>query len=351
MREDHSGPGEPVNAVVAVDADGKAAQQVLYSGSDFCSTPRMSPDGGLLAWLAWDHPNMPWDGVRLLVAEVGDDGRLGAHRMVAGGATESIFQPHWAPSGDLYFVSDRTGWWNLYRWRDGEAQAVANREADFGRPQWVFGAATYGFLSEYRIACSYVRKGVWRTAVLDTIDGSLTDLESPYTEMGRGDLQAGNGRVVFVAGAPTETHEPGGVGPGHGRDQSPAPWQRPDRRPRIHLRPATGGVSHRAGQDGPCLLLSAQQPRLYGPGRGETATAGEVPRRSHRSGFDGFGPGNPILDQPGDRGGRRELRRQHRLWRRIPPPAQRRLGRRGRGGLRKRRPFPGEPRRCRPGTG
>ena len=204
VREDHSGPGEPVNAVVTVDADGKAAQQVLYSGSDFCSTPRISPDGGSLAWLAWDHPNMPWDGVRLLAAEIGDEGRLGAHRMVAGGATESIFQPHWAPSGDLYFVSDRTGWWNLYRWRDGEAHAVANREADFGRPQWVFGAATYGFLSEYRIACSYVRNGVWRTAVLDTIDGSLTDLESPYTEMGRGDLQAGNGRVVFVAGAPTE---------------------------------------------------------------------------------------------------------------------------------------------------
>ena len=212
-------------------------------------------------------------------------------------------------------------------------------EADFGRPQWVFGAATYGFLSEYRIACSYVRKGVWRTAVLDTIDGSLTDLESPYTEMGRGDLQAGIGRVVFIAGAPTEpmslvewdpaTGETRVLRRGNGLTVDPGYISVPQ-----PVEFPTG-----AWQDGPCLLLSAQQPRLYGPRRREAAAAGEVPRRSHRSGFDGFGPGNPILDQPGDRSGRRQLRRQHRLRRRIPPPAQRRLGRRRCGGLRKCRPV------------
>ena len=204
VREDHSGTGEPVNAIVAVDITGDHSQVTLFSSSDFCSTPRLSPDGNSLAWLAWDHPNMPWDGTELLVAPLDEAGRLRPARVVAGGKSESIFQPQWSPAGELHFVSDRSGWWNLYRWRAGEVQPVAVRKAEFGKPQWTFGSATYGFLDEDRIACGYNTNGAWNLGILNAEDGSITPLDSPYSEMGRGDLQAHGGKVVFVAGAPTE---------------------------------------------------------------------------------------------------------------------------------------------------
>ena len=115
-------------------------------GQDFYSSPRVSPDGKHLAWLSWNHPNMPWIGTELWVADFGETGELQAPILIAGSANESIFQPEWSPDGTLYFVSDRSGWWNLYRWRDGDTEAVLPKKAEFGQPQWVFGMATYGFL-------------------------------------------------------------------------------------------------------------------------------------------------------------------------------------------------------------
>ena len=159
VREDHGGQGEPVNAIVAVDAAGENPQEVLFSGSDFCAAPRLSPDGKSLAWLAWSHPNMPWDGTTLLVADIGPDGRLGEPQTVAGGPDESVLQPLWSPSGELHFASDRNGWWNLYRRRNGAVQPVLEMQAEFARPQWVFDPAAYGFLDDGRIACSYVERG------------------------------------------------------------------------------------------------------------------------------------------------------------------------------------------------
>ena len=202
VREDHTGEGEPVNAIVAVDIEGAKPQEVLYSGADFCAAPRLSPDGKSLAWLAWNHPNMPWDGTTLLVADIGPDGRLGEARMVAGGHDESVLQPLWSPEGELYFVSDRNGWWNLYRWHNGEIQPVLEMQAEFARPQWVFDPAAYGFLDDGRIACSYVERGVWHIGMIDAGTGTLTPLDLPYSEMGRGELRAAGQRVVFTAGAP-----------------------------------------------------------------------------------------------------------------------------------------------------
>ena len=214
VREDHTGDGEPVNAIVAVDAAGTLLQEVLYSGSDFCAAPRLSPDGNWLAWLSWNHPNMPWDGTTLHVAALDDDGGLGDMRTVAGGPStgsglstssegdESVLQPLWSPDGELYFVSDRSGWWNLYRWRDGDVQQALPMEAEFARPQWVFGAPSYEFLDDGKIACSYVERGVWNIGVIDPVEGSLSRVDLPYTEMGRGELRAAGQRVVFSAGAP-----------------------------------------------------------------------------------------------------------------------------------------------------
>ena len=203
VREDHTQDGEPINAIVAVDALGKAEQVVLSQGSDFCSTPRISPDGSTLAWLTWDHPNMPWDGTLLLVASINDQGLLGEPQVVAGGKTESIFQPEWSPDGAFHFVSDRSGWWNLWRWEDGQLRQLTDRNAEFGKPQWVFGSDTYSFASAELIACSYVENGAWKIATLDIESGMLLAVETPFSEMGRGDLKAGGGKVVFIAGAPS----------------------------------------------------------------------------------------------------------------------------------------------------
>ena len=206
VHEDHTGGGaEPVNSVAAVSlSDGEML--TLASGSDFYAAPRLSPDGSQLAWLSWDHPNMPWDGVELWVAPVAADGSLASAELVAGGWEESILQPQWSPDGTLYFVSDRTNWWNLYRRNAaGQVEAVTEPlELEFGKPHWVFGSATYGFASADRIICGANDRGTWGLFSLDTGNGRLDGLDLPYTEMGRGDLKVGAGSVVFSAGSPTQ---------------------------------------------------------------------------------------------------------------------------------------------------
>jgi WD40-like Beta Propeller Repeat len=119
VREDHSRTdGAVVNSIAAVPSDGLGPEEILVQGHDFYSNPRVSPDGRRLAWLAWNHPNMPWTGTELWVRTINKSGEIQAQIRIAGPADESIFQPEWSPEGTLHFVSDRTGWWNLYRWRD-----------------------------------------------------------------------------------------------------------------------------------------------------------------------------------------------------------------------------------------
>ena len=125
VREDHTRAGEAITTLVAVDLSGASATQVLVSGNDFYSTPRLSPDGNRMSWLAWRHPDMPWVATEAWVGDVLPDGTIGSARRVAGGPNESVFQPEWSPDGDLYFVSDRgSGWWNLYRAHDGAIEPI-----------------------------------------------------------------------------------------------------------------------------------------------------------------------------------------------------------------------------------
>ena len=213
VQENHSGDGEPVNSVVAVPMDTRdgviADPEALVSGSDFYSSPRLSPDGSWLCWLSWNHPNMPWDGTELWVGELDDDGKVGERKLVAGGSAESICQPEWAPDGRLYFVSDRTGWWNLHRWDNrpgrGAGESILPMEAEFGRPQWVFGANCYGFVSADRAICADNRSGVWGLLDLDLESGRWTALDiGGYSAMGRSDLRVVEDQVFFEAGGPTE---------------------------------------------------------------------------------------------------------------------------------------------------
>jgi dipeptidyl aminopeptidase/acylaminoacyl peptidase len=200
VREDHTVTGEAVNAIVSVDIEGdERGGTVVVSGNTFYSHPRLSPDGARLAWLTWNHPNMPWDGTELWIADLDDAGNVVRAEKVAGGLDESICQPEWSPDGVLHFISDRTGWWNLYRWRNGQSEALCPLEAEFGEPQWVFGQSTYAFESAQRIVCKYNQHGKTCLATLDTQTLTLTPLQTLYTEIAQ--LRARKNQVVFIGGS------------------------------------------------------------------------------------------------------------------------------------------------------
>ncbi|HZU11242.1 MAG TPA: S9 family peptidase [Chloroflexota bacterium] len=201
VREDHSHPdSEADNTIVAVNLDG--SERVLISGNNFYSNPRLSPDGATLAYLTWNHPNMPWDGTELWTASVAGDGSPANARRVAGGTGESIFQPEWSPVGHLVFASDRTGWWNLYRLTDGEIEALHPMDAEFGAPQWVFGMTTYAFADRNTVVGSLSRHGTNSLYTLNLDSGSFRMIDVPYTSIGG--VVAQPGRAVVLAGSPTE---------------------------------------------------------------------------------------------------------------------------------------------------
>jgi dipeptidyl aminopeptidase/acylaminoacyl peptidase len=209
VREDH-GPAqaghykrEPETTLVSIPlTGGESAGDVIASGFDFYSTPRISPDGTRLAWLSWRHPHMPWDGTELWVAEIDAGGALGGATHVAGGPSESIYQPGWSPDGTLYFVSDRDGWWKLYRWDGSLSHAVMTnppRDAEFGRPQWIFETATWAFAGRSRIVVSYTKSGRWHMGVVNVASGVMTSL-APGLEP-REWLTATDTHAIVVAGS------------------------------------------------------------------------------------------------------------------------------------------------------
>src|SRR5205809_3212342 len=178
VREDHASKSrEAVTTLVSVALDHPpAAATVISTGHDFYASPCFSPDGSRLLWLAWRHPDMPWDSTELWAADVGRDGRLGHPTLLAGGGDESIYQPGWAPDGKPYFVSDRTGWWNLYRVRSGRAECVHPMAAEFGRPQWTLGTSTWAFSDTSRLLSAYLHGGRWRLASIDVGPGALVPI-------------------------------------------------------------------------------------------------------------------------------------------------------------------------------
>lgn len=200
VREDH-GVAPPANTVVAIDLAGRQAPHVLIAGDDFYAAPRMSPDGRTLAWLSWNHPDMPWDAAALYRAELDGAGQPTAPRRIAGGARASVFQPSFAPDGTLYFVSDESGWWNLYRFVDGAPRPLSPTAAEFGMPQWVFGQTTYAFVAADTIIAAANVRGLWRLLSVDARTGAHTPLDTPYVDIAY--LHAHAGHAVFVGATPT----------------------------------------------------------------------------------------------------------------------------------------------------
>ncbi len=205
VRERHEDDGV-VNELVAFPPDGSAAPRVIVSGRDFYAAPRLSTDGTRLAWLSWDLPWMPWDGCELWVAQLAPDASLSRARKVAGtDAEESILQPGWSPGGELHFLSDRSGWWNLYR--EGDADSLCAMPAEFGWPHWVFGRSSYAFLDDGRIACLYDQAGRQHVGVLDPQTGELIDLDLPYTAIDSPYIIADGPKLAFIAGGPSTPNQ------------------------------------------------------------------------------------------------------------------------------------------------
>jgi dipeptidyl aminopeptidase/acylaminoacyl peptidase len=198
VREVH-GEGEPENQIVALPMDGSGEPTVLAAGRDFYSFPRPSPDGRWLAWTCWDHPNMPWDGTELWLAPLDDPSQA---RLLAAGPSESVFQPEWDAEARLHFVSDRDGWWNLYRAEGDEVRQLTAEEADLAHPQWLFGGATYAFLAGGAIACVRCAGAEERLFVLDPGAERLRDLGLPYTSFGFPSLAARGEKLAFAAAGP-----------------------------------------------------------------------------------------------------------------------------------------------------
>ena len=202
VREDHRDrpPGDPANELVAIsldsDADPAANEgRVIAAGHDFFLAPQLAPDGTELAWIAWDHPAMPWDASRLYVARIGPTGELQDTRCVAGDdADDGIVEAHWAPSGDLVFTSERTGWWNLYALRGARVVALAPVEAEIGEPPWVFGRATFVASDNGRVLCAVNRGGVVSAGFV--AGGALHEL--PFGPVQTAPLPLGAGAVFIT---------------------------------------------------------------------------------------------------------------------------------------------------------
>ncbi len=205
VREDHTrGDAQPPASIVALSLGPAApsAGVVLASGADFYSDPMLSPDGSRLAWLQWNHPNMPWDGTELYVADLDARGLPVRPARVAGAADESVFQPRWSPDGLLYFISDRSGWWNLYRQKGSVVEAVHAMPNDFGKPQWAFGTSTYGFQSASRLVVTWADKGTWKLGLLSLEPRRLEPVSLALEPMDA--VVVTSREVYFVGGSPTE---------------------------------------------------------------------------------------------------------------------------------------------------
>ena len=202
VREDHTGSGEPRNSVVVIDTATGGAGQVLFDGSDFVAFPRLSPDGRRLAWISWNHPDMPWDTTTLYVATLSDSG-LSDITAITRGLEESVLEPRWDSDGTLYFVSDRSNWWNLYRYRDGEITAAATLEAEFSGPLWVLGQSSYALDGRGRAVARYTVAARDKLGVVTLGSGELAPLDLPCTSLSNIQLITPD-TAVAIGATPTE---------------------------------------------------------------------------------------------------------------------------------------------------
>ena len=196
--EVHHQDREPENTLVSI-AISDGSLSTLVSGADFYAYPRISPDSKQLCWIEWQHPNMPWDSTQLWQANLAD-GALADQTLIAGADnSEAIFQPQWSPDNQLYFVSDKNNWWNIYRIEKGAVLSVLEMDSEFATPLWQFGMTTYDFIDTNNIACIWTTKGIWHSGFIDIASGQLNQIDCHYSSMQA--LTCHQDKLFVVAGA------------------------------------------------------------------------------------------------------------------------------------------------------
>ena len=273
----HVGGGVAVRReIVAVPLDGSAADdagaiRVLVSGAQFFAFPTPSPDGTRLAWISWDHPNMPWDGAELRVGPAAGGLTVAGSELVMGGPHESVTAPRWRDDATLYAISDSSGWWNLYEIAAAAGavpRALHPLEEEFTDPLWQLGGRPFEPLSDGRLVVQH-GLGEFRLGVLDPGSGKLTDIALPGFRTTTGDVATDGTEVAVVAGGPlaplsvlrvASDGEPAVITkPG----ATPDPGYLPEARPVQLPGGPNGGVVH-------AIVYSPSNPAV-------TAPAGELP--------------------------------------------------------------------------
>ena len=202
VMEDHSESDiNATNSIVKINLKtGEIVQLAL--GFDFYSSPRLNCDNTKIVYICWNHPNMPWDENELWVADITKEGRLENNRKIAGGNKTSIFQPEWAKDGSLYFVDDKSGWWNIYQYRNKKIKCICEKNLEFGRPQWRFGDSTFKLIDNSTIICTYRDKEKWNLARLDVNTSDLLDIHTPFTSFHA--LNIYKNSLYFIGASPRE---------------------------------------------------------------------------------------------------------------------------------------------------
>lgn len=205
VAESHNNTPEPENSIVAIPLDGSMSVIPLCRGDDFYAYPRLDNTGDQLCWISWNHPDMPWDNTVLWLANLDKKGDTVESVAVAGNGQEAIFQPQWSPDNQLYFVSDRDNWWNIYRWQpESGVESIHPMAAEFAAPLWVLGMSTYGFCQDGTLTCCYSQNGTWQLA-LQTHNTPLHAIETSYTHIS--DIYCQGDQVWFVGAAPNISAE------------------------------------------------------------------------------------------------------------------------------------------------
>jgi len=208
VREDHSivdHHAQPKiderSEIVAIDLNGHT--QILVTGADFYSNPRLNRTGDKLSYLCWNHPQMPWDGTECYCADLNSAGNIIETRLIAGGKTESIFQPQWSSDNELFFVSDRNNWWNIYRYKEQNTEIICAMNAEFATPQWVFGMSTYGFLNDREIFCCFSQNGQWNLGLIDINRKTIAIIKNEFKDIAK--VHCHNQQAYFLAASATQS--------------------------------------------------------------------------------------------------------------------------------------------------
>ncbi len=205
IQELHSDNNSPQNSLIRLNPT-HGDRQILAAGDDFYASPCLSEDGKQLAWLCWNHPNMPWDACELWLADLDSEGNIRQQRQIAGGDGVSVFQPSWSSEQQLFFVDDRSGWWNLYCYTDGATRALYPSKLEFGLPQWVFAQRSYAIIDKHRVLASFFEHGEHKLAVLNHDQHQLNLIDTGFNSFNS--ITTNAGTACFIAAADSEFAQP-----------------------------------------------------------------------------------------------------------------------------------------------